>query len=115
MRAIDLPQWWHLDLPEPVRAKAVVPPPSNSERGIADASLYRRMRAAGFGDLTCFPALVTLDRPDGPVWRHREDHTVAMLSAAEAGTWRGLADAARAENLLFMAHPMHCVVGVKPL
>jgi hypothetical protein len=58
---------------------------------------------------------VTLDRPDGPVWRHREDHTVALLTAAEAETWRGLAAAARAENLLFMAHPMHCVVGVKPL
>jgi SAM-dependent methyltransferase len=115
VRSIDLPQWWHLDLAEPVRAKAIVPPPSNSERGIADASLYRRAREAGFDDLTCFPALVTLDNPDGPVWRHREDHTLALLSASEAETWRGLAAAARAENLLFMAHPMHCVVGIKPL
>ena len=85
-----------------------MPPPSNSDRGIADASLYRRVRAAGFANLTCFPALVTLDRPDGPVWRHREDHTVALLSASEADTWRGLAAAWRGEE----AFRQECLVAL---
>jgi SAM-dependent methyltransferase len=114
IRANDLPQWWHLDLPEAIRRKADVPPPSASDRGIADASLYHRMRSAGFRDLICFPSLITLDNPEGPVWRFREGHTLSALSADEAETWRALAASVRRDDLLFMAHPMHCAVGCAP-
>lgn len=114
VRSIDLPQWWSADVPEALRQRAVMPPQSVGARGVADASLYRRARAAGLGDLTCFPALVTLDRPAGPIWRYREDHLVAQLSPAEAAAWQAACDVAADQGLLFMAHPMHCVVGHKP-
>ena len=115
VRAIDMPQWWHLDLPEPIRRKVTVPPRSNGPRGVADASLYRRMRAAGFEALTCFPALVTFDQPDGPIWRYREDHVLSQLTDEETAVWRAATAAARAEGLLFMANPLHRAVGRKPL
>jgi ubiquinone/menaquinone biosynthesis C-methylase UbiE len=114
VRAIDMPQWWHLSFPAALRGTVEKPPQSVGARGVADASLYRRMQTAGFSDLKCFPSLVTLDRPDGPIWRYREDHVRALLSAEESKAWSALTEAARAENLLFMAHPMHCAVGVKP-
>ncbi len=114
VRAIDLPQWWNLDLPPGLREKAETPPQSVAARGVADASLYRRMRDAGFSGLTCFPELVTLDRPDGPIWRYREDHVLSLLSPEETATWTTLTDAARRDGLLLTAHPMHCAVGVKP-
>ena len=81
---------------------------------MADASLYRRARQAGLRDLTCFPALVTLDRPEGPIWRYREDHLMAQLSPSETAAWQAARDVAARQGLLFMAHPMHCVVGHKP-
>lgn len=114
VRAIDLPQWWNLDLPPPLRARAETPPQSVGARGVADASLYRRMRAAGFADLVCFPSLVTLDRPDGPIWRYREDHVLSLLTPEETATWHVLTNAARQDGVLLMAHPMHCATGVKP-
>jgi SAM-dependent methyltransferase len=114
VRAIDLPQWWNLDLPQPLRARAETPPQSVSPRGVADASLYRRLRAAGFADLVCCPSLVTLDRPDGPIWRYREDHVLSLLTPDETLAWRALTEAARRDGVLLMAHPMHCAVGVKP-
>jgi SAM-dependent methyltransferase len=114
VRAIDMPQWWHLDLPEAVRRKANVPPQSVGPRGVADASLYRRMRTAGFLDVICFPALVTFDRPDGPIWRYREDHVLSQLDAAETVAWHTATAAARDSGLLFMANPLHRVVGSKP-
>jgi SAM-dependent methyltransferase len=114
VRAIDMPQWWHLDLPDPIRRKVAIPPQSNGPRGVADASLYRRIHAAGFEDLTCLPALVTLDRPEGPIWRLREDHVLSLLNAEETEIWRKATEAARAAGLLFMAHPLHRVVGRKP-
>src|SRR5204863_9245822 len=46
VRALDLPQWWNLDLPEPIRRKITQPPQSVAGNGVADASLYRRMRRA---------------------------------------------------------------------
>ena len=113
VRAVDMPQWWNLNLPEKLRQDVEIPPQSVGAKGVADASLYPRMRAAGFGKVTCFPSLVTLFRPEGPIWRYREDHVLAGLSPEDTATWRAVTHAARTEGLLFMAHPMHCAVGVK--
>jgi ubiquinone/menaquinone biosynthesis C-methylase UbiE len=115
VRAIDMPQWWHLDLPDDLRRKVNVPPQSVGPRGVADASLYRRMREAGFEELVCGPTLVTFDRPDGPIWRYREDHVLAQLTDAETETWHAATAAARQAGLLFMANPLHRAVGRKPL
>jgi len=82
--------------------------------GVADRSLYRRMRDAGFVDLVCFPSMVTLDRPGGPIWRNREDHILSLLTPDELAVWHAERDRAEAEGLLFMAHPLHCAVGTKP-
>jgi ubiquinone/menaquinone biosynthesis C-methylase UbiE len=114
VRAIDMPQWWNLTLPSDIVEKIVVPPQSVAAKGVADASLYKRMRDGGLVDLTCFPSLITLDRPEGPIWRYREDHVLSLLSGEQLPVWRNTRDAAERAGLLFMAHPMHCAVGVKP-
>jgi SAM-dependent methyltransferase len=115
VRSLDLPQWWNVAVPEPIRRKIVTPPQSVGATGVADASLYRRARTAGLEDLTCFPSLVTLDRPEGPIWRYREDHLLSQLTAEETAVWQEARADAVARGVLFMAHPMHCVVGRKPL
>ena len=114
VRAVDLPQWWNLELPEPIRRKVTPPPQSVAAKGIADASLYRRMRQAGLEDLVCFPTLVTLDQPAGPIWRYREDHILSLLDPEELTIWRAARDKAEADGLLMMAHPLHAAVGRKP-
>jgi ubiquinone/menaquinone biosynthesis C-methylase UbiE len=115
VRALDLPQWWNLDLPETIRRKITPPPQSVAANGVADASLYRRMRRAGLEDLTCFPTLVTLDQPGGPIWRYREDHVLSLLTPEELATWHAARDTAAQQGLLMMAHPLHGAVGRKPL
>jgi len=114
VRALDMPQWWNLALPEPILQKVSMPPQSVAPAGVADRSLYRRMREAGFSDLVCFPSLVTLDRPGGPIWRNREDHVLSQLSLEELPLWHAARDRAEQDRLLFMAHPLHCAVGTKP-
>jgi SAM-dependent methyltransferase len=113
VRALDMKQWWNLGLSEPILRKVDTPPYSVAPSGVADRSLYRRMRNAGFADLVCFPTLVTLDRPGGPIWRNREDHAVSLLSPEERTEWQAERDRTAAEGLLFMAHPLHCAVGTK--
>jgi SAM-dependent methyltransferase len=114
VRALDMRQWWNLALPEAILRKVEAPPRSVAPSGVADRSLYRRMREAGFVDLVCFPSLVTLDRPGGPIWRNREDHILSLLSSDELAVWHAERDRAEAQGLLFMAHPLHCAVGTKP-
>ncbi|HJU18813.1 MAG TPA: methyltransferase domain-containing protein [Stellaceae bacterium] len=114
VRALDMRQWWNLDLPEPLRCKVERPPYSVARNGVADKSLYRRMRRAGLQDLVAFPSLVTLDRPGRPIWRNREDAVLSVLEPEEVPLWRRRRDEAAAEDLLFMAHPLHCAVGTKP-
>jgi len=115
VRAIDMAQWWHLDLPETIRRKVDIPPQSVGVRGVADASLYRRMHRAGFADLSAFPTLVTFDAPDGPIWRYREDHVLSLLTPEEPPLWNAAVQTARTEGLLFMANPLHAAVGTRPL
>jgi hypothetical protein len=114
VRALDMPQWWNLDLPEAISSKVTMPPRSVAPRGVADRSLYRRMRDAGLADLVCFPTMVTLDRPGGPIWRNREDHVLSQLSPEELTVWQAERDRASEDGLLFMAHSLHCAVGIKP-
>jgi ubiquinone/menaquinone biosynthesis C-methylase UbiE len=114
VRALDMPQWWNLTLSEAILRKVETPPHSVAPAGVADRSLYRRMREAGFVDLVCFPMLVTLDRPGGPIWRNREDHVLSQLSPEELRLWHAERDRAEEGGLLFMAHPLHCAVGTKP-
>ncbi len=114
VRAIDLPQWWNLDVPETIRRKITPPPQSVGAGGVADASLYRRMRQAGLTGLVSYPSLITLDRPDGPIWRYREDHVLSLLSADELPVWHAARDKAAAEGTLLAAHALHCCVGTKP-
>jgi SAM-dependent methyltransferase len=114
VRALDMRQWWNLALPDAILRKVEAPPRSVAPLGVADRSLYRRMREAGFVDLVCFPSLVTLDRPGGPIWRNREDHILSLLSPDELAVWHTERDRAEAAGLLFMSHPLHCAVGTKP-
>lgn len=114
VRAIDLQQWWNLDLPEPIRRKVNATPRSVGPAGVADAGLYRRMRRAELTDLVSYPAMITLDRPEGPIWRYREDHVLSLLSADELPVWHEARDKAAAEGTLLCSHALHCCVGRKP-
>ena len=114
VRAIDLPQWWNLKLPPAIKAKADVPPQSVDPSGVADASLYARLARAGLVDLVGFPTLVTIDDPDGPIWRYREDHVLAQLTPAETETWHAARAAALRDGTLLHASALHCAVGRKP-
>jgi SAM-dependent methyltransferase len=114
VRAIDIAQWWNLHLPAEIRAKTAIPPQSVGVGGVADASLYARMRRAGLMDLRAFPALITLDDPKGPIWRYREDHVLSQLALTEMAAWRAARLAAIEDGLLMQAHALHCAVATKP-
>jgi SAM-dependent methyltransferase len=114
VRAIDFAQWWNLELPAAISAMASVPPKSVSPRGVADASLYARMRYAGLVDLCAFPTLITLDQPEGPIWRYREDDVLSRLSQEDAIAWSDAKEKAVKHGVLVQAHALHCAVGTKP-
>jgi SAM-dependent methyltransferase len=114
VRALDLPQWWNLEIPDAIRRKITPTPRSVGRGGVADASLYRRMRQAGLTDLVSYPSLITLDRPDGPIWRYREDHVLSLLDTDELPVWHAARAKAAAEGTLLAAHALHCSVGTKP-
>ncbi len=114
VRSIDVPQWWNFPVADAVRARAETPPQSVGGNGVADKSLYQRMLRAGLVDLVPFPAMITLDRPGGPIWRYREDHVVSQLDAGELDGWQQARQQASDAGTLFQVHPLHCAVGTRP-
>jgi len=115
VRAIDLAQWWNLELPAAISAIANIPPQSVGPAGVADASLYVRMSQAGMVDLCAFPTLITLDQPGGPIWRYREDDVLSRLSPEDAIAWSDARGKAARHGVLAQAHALHCAVGRKPI
>ena len=114
VRAIDVGQWWNLDLTPAMHARASVPPQSVGRGGVADRSLYRRMRGAGLVDLQPFPAMITLDRAGGPIWRYREDAVLPLLDAQETEIWRRAVATASADGVLMQCNVLHAAVATKP-
>ena len=114
VRAIDMPQWWNLDLSSTVASKVNAQPQSVSEGAVADRSLYRRVAEAGFSHLQGFPYLIPFDRPDGPIWAYRAAHARSLLTSDEQVEWDRACREAAAGNRLFQANPVHCVVAIRP-
>ena len=114
VRAIDMNQWWSFAVPETLRSRADTPPQSIGKGGVADARIYGLMQRAGLVDLAPFPYLVTITRPDSPVWRYREDAVLNELDASERRQWEAARNEAAAAGLLFQAQALHCAVARKP-
>jgi hypothetical protein len=111
----EMSQWWNLALPEAILGKVEAPPHSVAQSGVATGAFIGGCARPGLPTSSVFPSMVTLDRPGGPIWRNREDHILSLLSPDELAVWHVERDRAGAEGLLFMAHPLHCAVGAKPL
>ncbi|MCL8384046.1 methyltransferase domain-containing protein [Xanthobacter aminoxidans] len=113
VRAIDGRHVFSADLPDAIRAKVEVVPPMVSPGGVADASLYRRMRAAGLVDLVPCPAMPSFDNGSG-FWRFVVGRLEPRLSAEELAVFRADLATADAEGKLFVTFPHHGAVGTKP-
>jgi hypothetical protein len=72
------------------------------------------MRRAGLVDLQAFPALITLDRSEGPMWRYREDAVLSQLTPDETAEWRAATGAAELDGVLMASHVLHAAVARKP-
>src|SRR5262249_43517842 len=74
-----------------------------------------RMRHAGLVELCAFPTLITLDQPEGPIWRYREDDVLSRLSSENTIAWSDAREKAARQGVLVQAHALHCAVGTKPV
>lgn len=114
VRAIDGRHQFPADLPDAIRAKVEVVPPMVSPGGVADASLYRRMRAAGFQDLVACPAMPAFENGSA-FWRFIVGRLEPRLSAEELAVFRDALSQAEAQGKLFVTFPHHGMVGTKPV
>lgn len=117
VRAIDMPSWANLSLSAATRAKTDRPGLVNvgvAAAGCADASLYRRFRAAGLTELNCFPQLVNVTPADRSRFPIAQQRILADLAAPEAAEWRAAAVQAEVDGTFFFAAGHHCAIGTRP-
>jgi SAM-dependent methyltransferase len=113
VRAEDMMSFVNVPLRSELKTKVETPRGNVSQRGCADATLYRRFREAGLVGLKMFPQLVPF-KPTEPHGKRSEAGIVAALSDLEANEWYTATQTLRASELLFIAKPFHCAVGTKP-
>jgi ubiquinone/menaquinone biosynthesis C-methylase UbiE len=113
-RSTDLPRWVNLPLGPQLKAKVESPTffgGNVTDKGCADASLYRRMNAAGLKDVAMLPQWAS--HGDGERLDYLHERIVALLKPEELTEWRAALDQAKVERTFFIAEPFHCAVGGK--
>ncbi|MFN0074137.1 MAG: class I SAM-dependent methyltransferase [Chloroflexota bacterium] len=114
VRSVDLPWWVNVPVRPEIKVKAAtIGSGGVAVRGCADASLARRMSAAGLVDVDICPRLATIE--PGPRLETALSRVRAVLSPAEVEEWQSAVRQAQAEKTLFIAQPYYCAVGRKPL
>ena len=116
VRAVDMPFWVNLPLDPPLKAKVDAPGiigGGAAPRGVADASLYQRLRALGLTGLKCFPQMVSVVPGSERIERYQQQ-ILAALTPAETETWRRAVARAETDGTFFIAQAYHCAVATKP-
>jgi SAM-dependent methyltransferase len=113
VRATDMPLWMNLDLSPELRARIDAAPRAGAEeRGCADASLYRRFRAAGLTDLRMGPQLGANQPEAGSsLFAAFSTRILQGLDAHDAQQFRAAVARAVDDGTLVWAEPYHCAVG----
>ena len=116
VRATDMPFWVNLPIDPALKAKVDAPNVIGggvAPKGVADASLYRRLTAHRLKELKCFPQLVSVVPGSERIERYQQQ-ILAALTPAEAATWHQAVAAAERDGTFFIAQPYHCAVAIKP-
>jgi hypothetical protein len=116
VRAVDMPFWVNLPLDPALKAKVDAPNVIGggvAPKGVADASLYRRLSTRGLLGLKCFPQLVPVVPGSERIERY-EQQILAALTPAETATWHQAVATAERDGTFFIAQPYHCAVATKP-
>jgi ubiquinone/menaquinone biosynthesis C-methylase UbiE len=112
VRAVDMSSFVNLPLRAELKARVeALPNGVAGEHGCADASLYRRFRAAGLADVHMFPQLAA--EAEATRLHAVQQRILASLSADAAEAWRAAVNQAEAAGTFFIALPYHCAVGTK--
>jgi hypothetical protein len=117
VRTVDMPWWVNAPLGPALKAKVEAPGGQKGSgvaaRGCADASIYRRLHEVGLASLKVFVQFQTVTPAERRLAGF-EQQLLAMLSADEAQEWRTAVAQAKADEIFFIAMPLHCAVGTKP-
>ena len=116
VRAVDMPFWVNLPLDPALKAKVDAPNVIGggvAPKGVADASLYRRLTVLGLRGLKCFPQLVAVVPGSERIERYQQQ-ILAALTPTEAAAWHQAVAAAERDGTFFIAQPYHCAVATKP-
>jgi ubiquinone/menaquinone biosynthesis C-methylase UbiE len=114
--AHDMPRWVNLALPAELKAR-VEAPGWSSDRGhplgCDDASLYRRFHQAGLVQIQMFPQFAAF--AERSRLQALQGDILPTLTPDAVQEWRAAVAQAEAAGTFFIATPMHCAVGTKPL
>lgn len=114
VRSIDLPRWINVALDDGLKNKienAGFFSGNVSDKGCADASLYRRMIRAGLKSVAMLPQWAS--HKDGARLTYLHDRIVGSLKPDELSEWRAAVNRATEEGAFFICEPFHCAIGMK--
>jgi len=115
VRSTDLPRWVNLPLSRALKNRienAGFFSGNVTEKGCADASLYRRMIDSGLTDVAMLPQWAS--HSQGERLDYLQGRIADLLKTEELAEWTTAIKRAESEGTFFISEPFHCAVGKKP-
>jgi len=114
VRSTDLPRWVNLSLNHGLKNKienASFFGGNVTEKGCADASLYRRMNESGLRDVRMLPQWAS--HGSGERLDYLQERIASLLEGEELAEWIVAVQRAKSNSTFFISEPFHCAVGIR--
>ena len=114
VRALDAPQWWNIKVSDSINEIITTPPQMVSDKGIADMSLYDKMKEAKFSKIHSYPFWFTAaSGSKSYIYDMYFGRARQLLTTKQQEEFDAEIEKANKKSSSILSIPLHCSIGNK--
>ena len=114
VRALDAPQWWNIKVSDSVNKIISVPPQMVSPKGVADMSLYEKIKLANFKNILSYPFWFTASSGNNSyIYDMYYGRARQLLNNKQQEEFDKEIKNVNEKSQSILSVPLHCCIGYK--
>ncbi len=114
VRALDAPQWWNINVSNSVNKIISVPPQMVSQKGVADMSLYEKIKLANFKNILSYPFWFTASSGNNSyIYDMYYGRARQLLNNKQQKEFDQEIKNVNEKSQSILSVPLHCCIGYK--
>jgi hypothetical protein len=114
VRALDAPQWWNIKVSDSVNKIISVPPQMVSPKGVADMSLYEKIKLENFKNILSYPFWFTASSGNNSyIYDMYYGRARQLLNNKQQEEFEKEIKNVNEKSQSILSVPLHCCIGYK--